>query len=278
MSGFFDELADGWSPTTSLDSEPKSPPATTKGGAAAREETEQPVLEAGESERSEQEVQQQPEQEQEQPRNEEAAQEQDSAAQQEQPQRSAVGPSMAVPDPPARRTPLEFTGEAVQLKKFPAPLLKSLREVLTARAGAQAASAVSNTALVAAWTAASLGADAQDYDETTAWAVRAFALEDERLARLESAQREVVADLQTLAGAVSGLAKVTRRMEDTVSNVEFSTAYVVADRVGLLPLEGVDEASVDVTQPQVLTTRKSIRDRAAAQRRAERNSEGRRIS
>lgn len=167
--------------------------------------------------------------------------------------------------------------ETTVVKRFPVPLVDRLRLSLAPAVGGEFAEALSAPALLTAFLIAKTGVEL-DVDPNTAVAVEIFRQVDPRLLAVENKIDEVMDDVSRLADAMKlGL----QRIGDTgtvVDALEFSTAYLIADRVAGLTTTDTNETNVDVTQKKALTARENIRKRAKAQRTIERQRDGRRMA
>lgn len=167
--------------------------------------------------------------------------------------------------------------ETTVVKRFPVPLVDRLRLTLAPVVGGEFAEALSAPALITAFLVAKTGVEL-DVDPNTAVAVDIFRQVDPRLLAVEDKIDGMMDDVSRLADAMKlGL----QRIGDTgnvVDALEFSTAYLIADRVAGLTTTDTNETNVDVTQKKALTARENIRKRAKAQRTIERQRDGRRMA
>lgn len=166
--------------------------------------------------------------------------------------------------------------ETVLVKRFPQPLVDRLRLSLAPVVGGEFAEAMSAPALITAFLIAKTGVEL-DVDANTAVAVDVFRQVDPRLLAVEDKIDYVMGGMTQLANSMD---LSLRRIADTgnIADVlEFSMAYLVADRVAGLTTTDTNETNVDVAQKKVLVARESIRTRSKAQRKIEQEREGRRM-
>lgn len=167
--------------------------------------------------------------------------------------------------------------ETVLVKRFPQPLVDRLRLSLAPAVGGEFAEALSAPALITAFLMAKTGVEL-DVDANTAVAVDVFRQVDPRLLAVEDKIDEVMNDVSQLADAMKISLKRIADTGNVVDGMEFSVAYLVADRVAGLTTADTDETNVDVTQKKVLTARENIRKRSKAQRTIEKQRDGRRMA
>jgi hypothetical protein len=166
---------------------------------------------------------------------------------------------------------------SVLLKRFPQPIVDRLRLLIAPSVGGEFAEMISAQALITAFLVASLGVEL-DLDENTAAAAGVFRTTDARMSGVEDKVEQVLDNVGQLAHAM----KVSlSRIADTgniVDGLEFSMAYLIADRVAKLTETNVNEANVDVTQKKVLVARERIRKSSKEQRTIEKQQDGRRMT
>jgi hypothetical protein len=177
-----------------------------------------------------------------------------------------------------QKTGFSATGsKTLTVTRFPLDLVNSLRLSVAAIVGGDFAEALSSTSLLTAFMIAKTGVDL-DVDVNTAVAVDVFRQVDPRLLAVEDKLDETMANITQLAHAMNmGLERIgeTGKIVDVI---EFSQAYLIADRVANLTTADTNETNVDVTQKRVLVARENIRKRTKAQRLIEVQREGRRLS
>lgn len=166
--------------------------------------------------------------------------------------------------------------QTVVVKPFPQPLVDKLRLLLAERAGGEFATEISNGALLTAYLMATIGVDL-DADENTMAAAEAFRWSETRVAGIEDRVDAIADDLTTALGDIGRVLKHVRQTAAVTESIEFSTAYLVTDRVAGLSTAETDETNVDITHRKVLTARDTIRRGAHEQTKIEREREGRNL-
>jgi hypothetical protein len=164
--------------------------------------------------------------------------------------------------------------ETLTVTRFPQPAVDKLRLMLAPSVGGEFAEAISTPALITAFMLAKTGLDL-DVDANTAIAANAFRGFDPRLSQVEDKIDDMMSDVAQLASAMKLSLKRVSDTGHVVDGLEFSMAYLVADRVAGLTTADTDETNVDVTQKKVLVARENIRTRAKAQRTIEKQRAGR---
>lgn len=166
--------------------------------------------------------------------------------------------------------------ETLTVTRFPQALVDRLRLSLAPSVGGEFAEALSSGALITAFLIAKTGVEL-DVDANTRVAVDVFRQVDPRLLAVENKLDEVMSDVSQLANAMKLSLNRVSETANVVDGMEFSVAYLIADRVAGLTTTDIDETNVDVAQKKVLTARENIRKRAKAQRTIEKQRDGRRM-
>ena len=167
--------------------------------------------------------------------------------------------------------------ETLTVKPFPVVLVDRLRLSLAPATGGAFAQALSAPAIITAFLIAKTGLELE-VDANTAVAVDVFRQVDPRLLSVEDKLDEVLSDVGQLAAAMKSSLKRISETAVVVDGLEFSSAYLIADRVAGLTSAEVDETNVDVAQKKVLAARDTIRRGAKKQRDIERQRDGRRMA
>ena len=164
----------------------------------------------------------------------------------------------------------------VQVRSMPLPLVEALYRKLSEAAGREVTRRdVPLQSVVTAALMTVLG-DHSEVDETTGWALNALRSSDLRLRAVESVLSEGRDDIRIMASMVEKLAKHMGQVAETTARMDWTTAYVLADRVGLLSHENEKFDDYRLIRPEVRATRDQAVSQVAEHLQYERRSEGRR--
>lgn len=167
------------------------------------------------------------------------------------------------------------TGGGSQVRIFPKELNDKLRDDLTQWLGEDFSSQLSLPALITAFTVARLGITVE-LDVNTELATQAFREMEPKLSVVEDRTADIQADIVRMAAVMEGMHKKMTAINTSTDAIEFSQAYLIADRISLLPTQGVTEDTVDVTQPRVVRAKDRIRTSVKSHQTVEKHREGRR--
>lgn len=161
-------------------------------------------------------------------------------------------------------------GEAKNVARIPVDVIDTLRQQLEPF-GAEFARRITNAALLSAFIEAKLGIEVST-DVNTVLARRAFLLLSPEFASLETKVSAMGDSLQDALEELKRLRKDVKRVGEAAEVVEASNAYLIADRYDVLPSVS-SGAQIELRQPKVSATRKSLAEQTKkmieAQKRAE---------
>ncbi|WP_143736579.1 hypothetical protein [Plantibacter flavus] len=164
-----------------------------------------------------------------------------------------------------------------QVGRFPQPLIDHLRASLAPSVGADFAQAISSTALLTAFISAKTGF-VLEVDPNTAVAIDVFRQVDPRLLSVEDRMEAMASDMALMSTQLLKHVEQAKASTQIIEALEYSNAYIIADRVAGISTNDTDEHTVDVTQKRVVIARDTIRKSAAGHRKIERERSGRRMA